>query len=653
MGEGQIFFAAVPPSKPRSKLPPAVVSRCLTLWSSNLQTLISLPDPTFKSNLTSKTNPSLANFIQSYILHDDILSTDPDEWLYPSLSSKSKEAIHIKHSIYTLLKRATELGCIASILPPGRTVIKLAALFFAEGGSRTLLRLLHTRSEPTIRESIQAQLKAISASLSELADGKSTDKEEDTVLLQELSYFLMTCPEVADQVLSEEVLFENLALAYHHLKPSSGGNENDTALLEEIRRLAFTAIIACTQSNPPKLSQTVDFLFNLTSSAESSAQKAYLTAIVSETPLLARLTAVEAAGSLKNRWSTILQKLGKFESSTGSSNGKRISRLPRRKPRLKKSPPNENETVHHLHELKELFPDTDAGVLAAILESVNNDFEAATVALLDQQTLSPSHPPPPPQDDELDMLSAPMSRLYMGKRDLGGTADALLANRSAAPSKQQILAALQAFDSDDDERDDTYDLDDVGGAVDTQIADTEANAVAVGAAGESDERVLFSALVANAGVFARDAVTRRSEERKKLRETTGMSDEAIEGWKIMLDRDGGKRLRQLEIRFAREQAVAGAGEQAAIARTAYRKGDEEGDTDGEAPRGQHRGGRRFAGPNDRVIRGDQRDHAPVVSEGKDGPRIVKKTSKARGEHNRKVQSAARDRQRTKKMAKGM
>ncbi|KAK8846586.1 hypothetical protein IAR55_005672 [Kwoniella newhampshirensis] len=49
--------------------------------------------------------------------------------------------------------------------------------------------------------------------------------------------------------------------------------------------------------------------------------------------------------------------------------------------------------------------------------------------------------------------------------------------------------------------------------------------------------LLRSTYIANPKIFERDGVTRRSEERKKLRSATGWDDGQIEGWKIMLDRD--------------------------------------------------------------------------------------------------------------------
>ncbi|EPS40226.1 hypothetical protein H072_5956 [Dactylellina haptotyla CBS 200.50] len=668
MGDGQVFFASVPPYKPRSKLPPAVVDRCLTLWSAGLHSLRQLPDTDFAKEVS--TNKSLAKFIQSYILNDELSRTDPDDWLYPFSTSsntqkEASKAKYIKHSVWACLKRAAKLLCADALIAGSQTIIKLAALFFPEGGARSLLRSLWADYESTIREAVKEQLKLISTTLGELSNGTTKPEEQHVALLQEFCYLVMALPEISDEVLSDETVFESLAGAYN----SSQKKGSSPTLLEEMRRLPFTVIMAATQTDQKKYSQLIDFLFNFTSSADSESQKTYITAIVSETPLLERLAAIDAA-AYKNRWKTILQKLAKFDKKPLSGTSKRIPRLPRRKARLKK--PEDaitslNTSAQRVAELKELFPHTDSSVLLAILESVNNDVEAATMALLDGSApadddyppliASNTQPPPAfaPRDipdvvDELDELAVPTARLYMGKRGLESTADGMLADRGSAPSKEKILAALQSFDSDDDERDDTYDQEDIGGAVDNTVVDSEVNAVAVNAASEGDEKVLYKALVGDASVFLRDVKTRRSEARKQLKEATGMTDEAIEGWKIMLDRDGGKRLRQLEIKFSRENALGG-GEQAAISRTAYRKGDEEDEEEGG--QGGSRGPqRRFGGPNDRIIRGDQKAHAPVAGDGK-APWVGKKTTKARGEHSRKMQSAARDRQRTKKMAKGM
>ncbi|KAF3273526.1 hypothetical protein TWF970_009045 [Orbilia oligospora] len=662
MPSDQIFFASIPPYKSRSKLSPPTVDRCLTHWATALHTLRHLPDPLFTQQITPTS--SFTKFLLSYISNDDLSHNDTDDWVYPS-------------TYY----------------------IKLGALFFVEGGSKPLLRSIWNHDNSVLVSATKEHLKSISTMLQDLASGKINVEDQHIAVLQELCYFVMTIPEISFGILSEETVFEDLAAAYFSLSSQLQQKKKKDAvipILEEIRRLQFTLIMASTQADPKRYSTIIDFLFNFIAGADTDVpMNSYITAIISQTPLLDRLTSIDAEG-YTNRWSTILTKLQNFDSPSSTSQvSKRITKLPRRKQKSKHPSSSSVDTTtidvpQKIHELSQLFPHTSKSILQATLSSTNYDLETATMLLLDNPSLESSSsplPPPPPYEeytpnkqstnppDELSTLTVPTSRLYLGKRDISGTADNLLKDRSTAPTKSQILSALQAFDSDDDERDDTYDHEDVGAVDPTTATESEANNANNNniTSGGTEEKALYNALVQNPGVFTRDAVTRRGNERKLLREVTGMSDEAIEGWKIMLDRDGGKRLRQLEIRFSRESeaAAAGGNNQTGLQRTAYRKGDEDEDESGEASgsgtnfgrggggghrggnRGRGRGGRGFSGPNDRNVTGQQRDNAPVVNQDGKEPYVGKKTTKARGEHNRKMQSAARDRQRSKKMSKGM
>ncbi|KAF3085755.1 hypothetical protein TWF103_001948 [Orbilia oligospora] len=662
MPSDQIFFASIPPYKSRSKLSPPTVDRCLTHWATALHTLRHLPDPLFTQQITPTS--SFTKFLLSYISNDDLSHSDTDDWVYPSTSTsspksstqrqekgKEEETIttkvkYINRSLRLCLKRAISLGInISEIFSSNYSYyIKLGASFFVEGGSKPLLRSIWNHDNSVLVTATKEHLKSISKMLQDLASGKITVGDQHIAVLQELCYFVMTIPEISFEILSEETVFEDLAAAYFSLSSQLQQKKKKDAvipILEEIRRLQFTVIMASTQTDPKRYSTIIDFLFNFIAGADTDVPRnSYITAIISQTPLLDRLTSIDA-----------------------------------------------EDVPQKIHELSQLFPHTSKSILQATLSSTNYDLETATMLLLDNPSLESSSsplPPPPPYEeytphkqstnptDELSALTVPTSRLYLGKRDISGTADNLLKDRSTAPTKSQILSALQAFDSDDDERDDTYDHEDVGAVDPTTATESEANNANNNnvTSGGTEEKALYNALVQNPGVFTRDAVTRRGNERKLLREVTGMSDEAIEGWKIMLDRDGGKRLRQLEIRFSRESEAGGGNNQTGLQRTAYRKGDEDEDESGEASgsgtnfgrgggghrggnRGRGRGGRGFSGPNDRNVTGQQRDNAPVVNQDGKEPYVGKKTSKARGEHNRKMQSAARDRQRSKKMSKGM
>jgi activating signal cointegrator complex subunit 2 len=242
-------------------------------------------------------------------------------------------------------------------------------------------------------------------------------------------------------------------------------------------------------------------------------------------------------------------------------------------------------------------------------------------------------------DDEFDKLAVDTSRLHIGRRNQDLSADKILSDRSKAPAKSHILAALAAFDSDDDERDDTYDAEDVGASVDTAAPDGDFDA-------DKNEEALFRAHSMTPELFNRDGETRRGKARIALRSETGMTDEAIEGWGIMVGRDP-KRLRRLEAKFS-----TFTGQQTSLASTSWRDSPadsgEEGSGDGQrggrggfGGRGRGRGrGRGGAGRGGGNVAGPADDKGTQVS------RQRKEANKgSSANHNRKAQ-------RGKKMARG-
>ncbi|KAI4750654.1 hypothetical protein E4T52_16760 [Aureobasidium sp. EXF-3400] len=288
---------------------------------------------------------------------------------------------------------------------------------------------------------------------------------------------------------------------------------------------------------------------------------------------------------------------------------------------------------HHIHrmslisQIQDLFPDLGSGFIARLLDEYHEDVEQVTAHLLDDslpdrllsldrteelstskadaqhieqqkvEHLAPRSTPPPQRrnvfdDDEFDRLEVDASRLHLGRKNAKLTADALLEDRSSAPAKSAILSALAAFDSDDDERDDTYDEADVGGYVDAAKPDgEESRDTDTGNQGENEE-ALFRAWRMDRGVFERSSEVRRSSARAALKNETGMQDEAIEGWAVMLSRDP-RRLKRLEARYS-----AFSGAQPELERTAYRDSEATEDSDngtggrgGRGGRGRGRGGR--------------------------------------------------------------
>ena len=254
--------------------------------------------------------------------------------------------------------------------------------------------------------------------------------------------------------------------------------------------------------------------------------------------------------------------------------------------------------------------------------------------------------------DAFSNLTISPSQLHYGRAaDNTQTADSLLSAPSSTANKAAILAALATFDADDDERDDTYDAEDVGGTVDSAQPGTSDDVIdAESLKQDQHEETLFQAWKTSPGLFGRDSTTRRSQARLALKGEIGMTDEAIEGWAIMLQRDP-RNLKRLESKFGMVEV----GLQRGLGRSAWTNTpagsgtgtEEEGDTDGDAgshplgEKGGARGGRgRGRGGRGGNVAGPADDRATQVA------RQRKDANKgSRANHNRRDQRA-------RKMARG-
>lgn len=176
----------------------------------------------------------------------------------------------------------------------------------------------------------------------------------------------------------------------------------------------------------------------------------------------------------------------------------------------------------------------------------------------------------------------------LGRANPSQTADSLLSAPPSSKAKAAILSALAAIDADDDERDDTYDFQDVGGTVDPAVYGSYERDIDLR---DDNEEALFAAYKQNSDAFNRDADTRRSRSRFTLKSETGMTDEEIEGWATMITRDP-RRLRRLETRFS---VLDAGGSQRELVPTSWRNPetateDDSGAEDGGGGSGNARGG---------------------------------------------------------------
>ncbi|CAE6446410.1 unnamed protein product [Rhizoctonia solani] len=222
-------------------------------------------------------------------------------------------------------------------------------------------------------------------------------------------------------------------------------------------------------------------------------------------------------------------------------------------------PTPDSELDSLITQVLEIFPEQDPSVVRAALQlpKFNLSAEAVINELAEGNHLPACAPPPEKtiksllaerrnvfDDDEMDY-----SRLRIGKKR-AENADTILNDKSfIAAQKAEILRratevsdAESEWKSDEEKRPTAvafFDDDDEyggGGVVNDGEATSESDSEDEGDAG-GPEIGLELAWLEDDQVFERDAETRRSKARADLKAKTGMSDEQIEGWKVMLERD--------------------------------------------------------------------------------------------------------------------
>jgi activating signal cointegrator complex subunit 2 len=577
--------------------------------------------------------------------------------------SKLLSSTNLRRLCFLLSHRALSSGTVPDELLYWDFLVSICAVFPRNEELKKLLSSAWKRRSPAVDQTLQLQKNQ----QIELLDGGQLGPA--TSLFTSSIPLLHQMPDVAAFLLTGSDLLDSIAVAYQK------ADESFRKVATIYTYLGFLGLVTCSE---PSVSALSDHVYSLKSSSRVG-QQSLLPELVSTTPLLPKLKEVLGAQD-----STRLQKLEDLLSEYQSQSNGRVKRLVRRKIDKGKGK-KDDEFSHeafggvHVHrmskitQVQDLFPDLGSGFIVKLLDEYNEDVEQVTAHLLDeslpphlsgldrsQQLTEPKHEktdfashlpprttPPPPSErrniydgDELDQLAADTSRLHFGRAHQTRTADAILADRTTAPNKAAILSALAAFDSDDDERDDTYDVEDVGGTIDTSVAADEADS-------DKNEEVLFAAYRMSRETFGRDAATRRGKARLALKSETGMTDEAIEGWAVMLARDP-RKSKRLEARYA-----TFTGQQNALERTAWKEteGEEGESSGGEAfgggrGRGRGRGRGGFRGGRGGAGRGGAAVSGPSNEAGTQQARQRKEASKgSRANHNRRDQRA-------RKMARG-
>ncbi|KAI5837300.1 hypothetical protein DFP73DRAFT_568292 [Morchella snyderi] len=639
---------------------PSVPDSAYELWTLCLTHHLQTPAPAFAS--TSLPDPTLSTFLSTYLAHS------------PPPSTPAQQSL--KRKVATLLHRLFTLPSPLALPPPYTTPTFLRSLSTSLPRSRLLRTALDTppvwrRYETTV----ETMLRTVIA-------GKGAGSEGLEALFRfsrrAAETFLAGDDWVDVCVDSGRVReFRTAVLEVAGPAPDTGRKGNWSLVTDRVYVLIGAA------ENPRV-------------GGSAGKEKAFLRSLVEETSFVGALRRVSRETPEEARVDALLGALERFGRPRVVRRKVVVEGGKKDKGKGKMVGPTEEEEVETMGKvatIRELFPDLGSGFLRRCLEAFDGDVEQVTSALLEESlpqalasadrseeyippdiapssaSASASAPTPQPttrhtpapitrrnryDNDALDTLSsATLRNLHVGRKNATLTADTLL--RTDAPSKTSILSALAAISLDDDERDDTYDATDVGGAVDpTNDADPAPRPSAAAAAADSNddpaEKALWDAYRRDGAVFGRDAETRRSAGRSALKAETRMTDEAIEGWKIMLEREP-RRLRMLERRYG--DVGGGGGGQTVVLESTRWSAPAEGEEDsgrgdrgrggrirGERGGGGGRGGRGGRGRGGGNVAGPSGEKETMQG------RANKEASKgSRANHNRRDQRA-------KKMARG-
>ncbi|KAK6213203.1 CUE domain-containing protein [Colletotrichum tabaci] len=671
-------FAPFPPSKWRASLTPQDWSSLLEAWTALANAHLALPDAELFSTAAASLPPFLASFVAE-------LSTDAaGHPLIPGASSLSSSpsstSAHLKPLLRAVFALTSRLLTSPTHPPPSdlATPAFLAAFsrLYRKNSPATLSASFALHA-PTLEPPLASLKRTLTKSLEA---GLKADLKTLEARLASLNHLLHACPAVAAFFLAGSDFLDGLVSAFRITNPP---------LRKVLVATAYVGLVGLAAAD--RFGMLADVLFSLKSAAEAhkagplNVNDSLVAELVTVTPVLKQLQKkAEDKGAASTALRSRIAALEGFRKPGGGM--MRPKRLVKRKIDKGKGKDVADESQVqaelHMHRqsqislIQDLFPDLGSAFISKLFDEYGDNTEVVTAHLLEDSLpphlatadraaqLSPKlerrksqlEPrPTPPQlperhnvfdDDELDRLELDVSKLHFGKKAPERTADDVLRDRSTAPNKAAILSALAAFDSDDDERDDTYDADDVGGTVDN--ANEEADGQK-----DANEETLYKAFQADPSVFDRQATTRRGPARGKLRVETGMTDEAIEGWAVMLARNPGQK-RRLEAKY--NGAAAFTGTQTEILSTAWRaspagSGAEESDPDGGSSSRGGRGGRgRGVGGRGRGRGGGGRGGGNVA-----GPTGEKETEAARRRKEASKGSRAnhnRRDQRAKKMARG-
>lgn len=642
-------LAPIPPSTIRLSIAPEEWQACLESWLTLSDLHLRQPSRELKEAYSEK--GSLVQFLRSFY-HEKAHTGTADTSLH------SESAHRLLTICFKLVHRLIiEVDLAGSPMLDFEFLADLCHLHARSAALSRLMSELWKRNAKAMEKLLGAKKLAILTTL-----GLSS-RQEVLDDLRQVATLMRASPDAAFLFMTGSDFLDALVSYYDE--------HSSTEQRKAVVYTAFFGLVALVQTEAPNISLLSDHLYSLKAQADQTEEGPTLLAdLVTSTPLISKLRRT-TVGSTIGRLPKLLEMLKTYRTPNIAHTRKHI----RRRGSKGKSKATQVNGGMHMHrmslvtQIQDLFPDLGSGFILKLLDEYDESVEQVTAHLLDDSlpaslrdsdraeqapifdetqqgqvaSLEPRSTPPPQSafiperrnvfdDDEFDRLEIDSARLRLGKKkDMPS---------EGQPNKAAILSALAAFDADDDERDDTYDVEDVGGTVDSAHPDGEPGPSAK-VAQEENDMALFATYKTSPELFGRTFDVRRGQARQALKAETGMTDEAIEGWAIMLQRDP-KRLKRLEA-----QSGSFDGRQGDLVRTAYREspaGTETEDSDVPGGRGGYRGSNRGRGRGGRGRGGNVA--GPAGEAGTAAAQRRKEASKgSRANHNRRDQRA-------RKMARG-
>ncbi|KAI1437353.1 hypothetical protein GGR50DRAFT_98118 [Xylaria sp. CBS 124048] len=656
-------FAPFPESPWRDRIVPAEWEVCLSSWLDLAEAYLSLSENDLERHM--KQDESVAGFLRSLVQESAASGI--------AILGPSRTASVLLRACFLLCSRLWHFSSPPSSILTWEFLSDFSRLY---GKKKAGPPVQFAAQLPEAETSLQALKKSLILSLDAGVKGELTFVE---IRLKRLNHLIYTSPHVAAFFQVGSDFLDGLISCFTIMNPP---------LRKVIITTVYLCLVGLTEGDSPRYSMLTDQLYSLKMAAEAhkagplNANDSMVAELVTATPILKQVQQrLEQSDTGLARTRSVIAALEGYRKPGANAPPKRFIKRKIDKGKGVMREQDEIDTrgeirVHRMSQIsqiQDLFPDLGSGFISQLLDEYGENTEQIIAHLLEDslpphlaradrtRALSPertrrkshgiaprSTPPQIParhniyDDDELDRLEVDVSKLHFGKRNPEQTTDDILNDHASAPNKAAILSALSAFDADDDERDDTYDAADVGFAAnDGHLDDTDEKRRK-----DANDEALFRAYQANPKTFERDAATRRSDGRAKLKETTGMTDEAIEGWAVMLARTP-NQMKQLVTKYN-----SFGGDQPILASTAWRapsaRSPEEADGDS--------GETSSRGPNDRG-RGRGRGQGRGRGRGGNvaGPSGDKETENARRRKEASKGSRAnhnRRDQRAKKMSRG-